>query len=141
MSTYATTIHELAHASHWITNRYAYNKTEDKVKESWARGVQWELTRMVYPGYRGGVTSRPDYTQVVVDMIDDRAPLNQFGDTIDVNEGSEDLSEDDVLGYTIKQIEDVLGDTSSWEDWKNNIIRKYNNGTEDNLDTLFNHWD
>mgnify|MGYP000285963035 CR=1 FL=1 len=25
--------------------------------------------------------------------------------------------------------------------WKNSIKKKYNNGTENNLEALFNHWD
>ena len=37
---------------------------------------------------------------------------------------------DKVSGYTIRQIEDVLSYTSSWEDWKNNIKNRYNNATE-----------
>ncbi len=131
---YATTIHELAHASHWELrkNKWNDNNLERKVKESWARGVQWELTRMVYPNYRVGATILPDYTQLVLDMIDNLG---------DFNNGSENLSQDNVTGYTIKQIEDVLSYTSSWNNWKENIKNKYNNGTKNNLDALFNHWD
>ncbi|SHF96323.1 hypothetical protein SAMN05444372_101352 [Flavobacterium micromati] len=130
---YATTIHELAHASHWELrkNNWNDNNLERKVKESWARGVQWELTRMVHNGYRGGSTIRPSYTQVVVDMIDS---------SNDFNNGSENLQEDNVNGYSIKQIEDVLSNSSSWDAWKNNLKNKYNNETENNVDALFNHW-
>ena len=138
---YATTIHELAHASHWELRRGKWNDNNlpIKVKESWARGVQWELTRMVYPDYRGGVTV-PNYTQVVVDMIDAVAPLDKFDNPININNGSEKLFQDNVHGYTIKQIEDVLPDTSSWNEWKNNLKNKYENDTEENLDALFAHW-
>ena len=48
-----------------------------------------------------------------------------------------DAPKDEVSGYTIRQIEDVLSYTSSWEDWKNNIKNKYNNATENHLDKLF----
>jgi hypothetical protein len=130
---YATVIHELAHASHWNMDRSDFNDTESKVKESWARGVQWELTRMVYTGYKGGSTIRPRYTQVVVDMIDKPANFDQ-------NEGSERLSEDNVEDYTIRQIEDALKGQKNWNAWKNNIKNKYNNETENNLDALFNYW-
>lgn len=85
---YATTIHELAHASHWGMDRSDFNDTETQVKESWVRGVQWSLTTQTYPNYRGGGEIRPNYTEVVVDMIDGRAPL-RFGRPIDINEGSE----------------------------------------------------
>lgn len=132
IETYATTIHELAHASHWNMDRSDFNDSETKVKESWARGVQWELTRMIYPTYRGGATIRPNYTQVVVDMIDYPS---------DNNNGSENLLQDNVQGYTIRQIEDGLIHQETWNNWKNNIKNKFNNETENNLETLFNHWD
>ncbi len=118
-----------------------FNDTETKVKESWARGVQWELTRMIYPDYRGGATIRPEYTQVVVDLLDERAPLDRFGRPENINNGSEDLTEDDVSGYTIRQIEDALNGRENWNDWRDNIRNRYNNGTENNLDVLFAHWD
>jgi hypothetical protein len=103
---YATTIHELAHASHWELRRGERNDNnlETKVKESWARGVEWELTRMKYEGYIPPYFG--DYTGVVQDLIDGESGYDQ------------------VSGYTIKQIEDVLEDTSSWEDWKNQLSKK-----------------
>ncbi len=131
---YATTIHELAHASHWGMGRNSdYNQSEDVVAESWARGVQWELTRMVYPNYLGGQTNRPNYTQVVVDMIDRPSLINH-------NNGSEILSEDNVEGYTIRQIEDALIGERKWNEWRDNIKSKYTNGTQNNLDALFSYW-
>ena len=69
--TYSTTIHELAHASHWEMDRNIFRNTDTKVKESWARGVQWELGRMTYPNYLGRERSTGDYTLVVSDLIDD----------------------------------------------------------------------
>jgi hypothetical protein len=117
---YATVIHELAHASHWNMDRSDFNDTESKVKESWARGVQWELTRIVYAGYHPSYFG--DYTGIVEDMIDGLSGYDQVG------------------GYTIRQIEDALKHQESWNSWKNNIKNKYSNGTEKNLDALFNHW-
>ena len=38
--------------------------------ESWARGVEWELTRMIYPDYLGRERRTNDYTLVVADLID-----------------------------------------------------------------------
>ncbi len=45
-----------------------------------------------------------------------------------------------VRGYTIRQIEGATLGITSWGQWKNNIKNKYNNGTENNLDELFNYW-
>ncbi|MEN6454204.1 MAG: hypothetical protein ABFD10_08085 [Prolixibacteraceae bacterium] len=128
---YGTVIHELAHASHWDMDHSDFNDTEDKVKESWARGVQWSLTKMIYPAYSGGPTKRGEYTQVVVDMIDSSS---------DINNGSELLTQDNVTGYTIRQIEDALNGQEKWDGWKNNIKNKYYNETETNLDALFTYW-
>ena len=73
-----------------------------KVKESWARGVEWELTRMIYPSseYKGREFNRGDYTLVVADMIDGSATSSTR-----INKGYIDAN-DQVSGYTIKQIED-----------------------------------
>ena len=101
-------------------NNWNFGNTHTKVKESWARGVQWELTRMKYTGYTPPYFG--DYTGVVQDLIDGKSGYDQ------------------VSGYTIKQIENVLGNTSSWDSWKNNLKNRYNNATENNLDAVFNHW-
>ncbi len=121
---YATTIHELAHASHWELrkNNWNDNNLEEKVKESWARGVQWELTRMVYPNYNVSEI-RPKYSLVVKDMID-----------------NDNSTEDLVTGYSIKQIEGALAGKKTWNEWKNNIKNLHNNANENNLDALFTYW-
>ncbi len=118
---YGTTIHELAHASHWKMARWHYRNGQDHLVESWARGVQWELTRMIYPNYQPNYFG--DYSGVVQDMIDNDNSLN-----------------DNVTGYTIRQLEDALNDKWRWNDWKTNIKNSYNNGTENNLENLFNYW-
>ena len=118
---YGTVIHELAHSSHWSMNRSSYRNSSTIVVESWARGVQWELTRMIYSGYVPPYFT--NYTGVVQDMIDGISGYDQ------------------VSGYNIRQIEDALNGQSSWTGWRNNIKNRYNNGTENNLEALFNHWD
>lgn len=130
---YATVIHELTHASHWDMNHSDFNDTDVKVKESWARGVQWWLTRRVYKNYRGGSTIMPIYTQIVVDLIDSKA--DDY-----TNYGAVSL-EDQVTGYTIKEIEDALKGQKTWNSWRDNIKKKYTNGTEDKIDALFSYWE
>lgn len=118
---YGTVIHELAHASHWDMSRSDFDNSESIVKESWARGVQWELTRMVYPIYRNSYFD--NYTGIVEDMID-----------------SDNSSGDNVSGYTIRQIENSLMYQKNWDDWRNKIISDYDNPTENNLPALFTRW-
>lgn len=133
---YGTTIHELAHASHWKMDKDNYNCMNDSycfwvccdgdlvVSESWARGVQWNLTSMIYPSsiMSGYPSYSGFYTGVVQDMIDGTGGYDQ------------------VSGYTIRQIEDALNGVQTWEAWKNNIKNSYNNATENNLDQLFDYW-
>lgn len=118
---YGTTIHELAHSSHWKMAWWTFQTVDERVAESWARGVQWELTRMVYPNY--GNIYFGTYTGVVEDMIDSD---NSFGDN--------------VSGYTIRQIENSLMYQKNWDDWRNKIINDYDNPTENNLPALFTRW-
>ena len=126
---YGTVIHELAHASHWDLSHNSFPDTDSKVKESWARGVEWELSRMVYSSYNSDFDFRPKYTLVVRDMIDN-----------DGLYGKDFINGENVNGYTIKQIENSLRFAKSWEEWKNKIKNDYENSTENNLDALFNYW-
>ncbi|PCI33329.1 MAG: hypothetical protein COB60_07870 [Flavobacteriaceae bacterium] len=137
IETYATTIHELAHASHWHMDRSDFSDTETKVKESWARGVQWELTRMTYPDYLSREFRRDDYTLVVSDMIDDDFETEE--DT--TNKGYYESPNDQVSGYTIRQIEDALLHQKTWNSWRDNIISKYTNPTEEHLTRLFSAYE
>ncbi len=123
---YATTIHEIAHASHWdLSGKTTFIATKTIVAESWARGVQWHLTRMIYSGYQPPY-SFGDYTGIVQDMIDGISSTTSY---------------DQVSGYTMNQIEQAVKGAKTWDDWKNNIKNKYSNGTENQLDNLFIHWD
>ncbi len=46
---------------------------------------------------------------------------------------------DQVSGYTIRQIEDAVEGQREWDGWRSNIVSMYNNPTEGNLQTLFDH--
>ncbi|MEN8913986.1 MAG: hypothetical protein ABF257_09040 [Polaribacter sp.] len=139
---YATTIHELAHSSHYemYKNPVTFNNIESKVKESWARGVQWELTRMVYPDYKGGARSvGGNYTAIVADLIDD--DFNVDLSMRNTNFGFIRNTNDQVSGYTIRQLEDALNGKKTWNSWRDNIRNKYNNETEEHLNTLFSAYE
>lgn len=123
---YGTVIHELAHSAHFTMDKSKYRDTEDKVKESWARGVQWVLTKMVYPDYYAG-QYLPKYTLVVRDLIDNDGKYGYSG-----------LLNENTQGYSIKQIENSLGE--NWDEWKNNIINNNNNTTEQYVQDTFNYW-
>lgn len=135
---YATTIHELAHSSHWDMERSDFDDSNTIVKESWANGVERELTRMVYPSY-SQIYSRLDYTGVVHDMVDGvKSVISYYYSKYEVY--SSKSYNDNVSGYTIRQLEDALEGQRSWNGWRDNIKNKYSNGTESNLDATFMYW-
>ena len=115
---YATTIHELAHSSHYELLGLNFFSVSTKVKESWARGVQWELTRMVYPNYKGGKFSKGFYTTIVSDLIDD-----DFRSISEATSNGYIDNNDQVDGWTIRQLEYSLeNNIRSWNDWRDRLI-------------------
>lgn len=115
---YATTIHELAHSSHYELLGLNFFSVSTKVKESWARGVQWELTRMIYPEYKGGKFSKGFYTTIVSDLIDD-----DFRSISEANNNGYVDINDQVDRLTIRQLEYSLeNNTRSWNDWRDRLI-------------------
>ena len=138
---YGTVIHEIAHASHWNMDQSNYNSGDKIVLESWARGVQRELTRQIYPSYNPHY-SRLRYTGVVHDMIDGHKIRYTSYYWTEDNAWVVSYKNyyDHVSGYTIRQIEDALYGEKYWNNWKNNIKNSYNNATENNLDASFSFW-
>lgn len=47
---------------------------------------------------------------------------------------------DKVEGYTMSQIESALIGCDTWNKWRDNIKRKYNNNTKQYVDELFASW-
>ena len=83
---FATTVHEVAHASHWDIANQNLNWLQHSGKtmvESWATGVETVLTNHYYPDYHHqfqtisfkstiwGQRITNNYTSIVEDMIDD----------------------------------------------------------------------
>jgi len=121
---YATTTHEIAHFAHHDLDTI-YKHCDKILKESWARGVEWYITKQcAYPDYNGYYSK--NYAMIVQDLID--------------NDNSNNIGHDKVSGYTITQMEYALKGAKTWNDWKNNLKNYYNNGTEIYLDDLFSAW-
>ncbi len=165
---YAVTTHELAHAAHWDMDRDVFKllavaaygaklESSEAVFESWANGVEWQFAQERYrslfgvanyeyennfvrDGVRNGnyqaqtITRFPIYTSIVVDMIDSE---NQRFTT---GRGSTDIPLDNVNGYTIQQIEQGLRGAATWNMWRDNMISRHENATEEFLNELFANW-
>ena len=143
---FGTTIHELAHVSHWDAGGFSdINWLIDKrMTESWATGVEAVVTNDVYGTNDYGTNQNrtiaimtnggyyDGYTSIVWDLIDD---VNQ---RTDLQGGSTAYVNDQVSGYTLSQIEDALPSLlGSWWVWRTNLVEDYNNPTEENVSDLF----
>lgn len=145
---YSATIHELAHAVHWNMNQELYNgyglsSIEKIVKESWASGAQWYLTKMIYPNYTNNNYIRCLYTGIVEDLIDGISTKTSncyYSESTNSIYNSTLSYHDKTLGYTIKQIENSLLGVKTWSMWENYIKALYNNSTENYLGNAFNYW-
>jgi hypothetical protein len=125
---YATTIHELAHAVHFMLrggNPHAFGfLTNCELRESWARASEWAITSLTY-GRLGNRTDfsfnlgynnlwqrnlnghSSEYTPLMIDLIDDR---NQF-----ISSQPDVRPNDNVQGFAIKDCENALrGDVRSF---------------------------
>lgn len=153
---YSTTIHELGHSAHWWLDRTSYNNCENKVAESWCRGVQYYLTNYRYKmigdyyntnfifnfsdGWQWLNTTNNDfrnhlregYTPLVIDLIDD---FNQRT----ANGGNYHFAPDKIKGFTLNEIWTSLSGSESLDDWKYNLI-KLNKVDENNLTELFEYY-
>jgi hypothetical protein len=99
---------------------------------------------MVYPTYNLDFSyNRRRYTGLVEDIIDGtKSRTSYFYYQDEDNEWVYLVKSysDQVSGYTIRQLEDAINATTTWNNWKNNIKNLYNNATENNLDAAFNYW-
>lgn len=142
---YSTTIHELAHASHWRNNSDIFNQTDNQIKESFARGVQWLLTNVEYSSYTPDYW-RQSYTGIIQDLIDGYGTKssNFFSTWID-DELQFTFSPksylDNVTGYTPKQIELALRKSKTWNAFQYNLLND-NPGIASNTDVAdaFAYW-
>jgi hypothetical protein len=152
---FATTIHELAHSSHWKmgfnTALFSLHVNNRKLAESWAQAVGWQVTNSTY-GALGFPPSDPEglqfytldfiqngpnfqrsYTPLFIDLIDN---YNQF--TADTRYPNEI-----VTGYNLGQLEGFLKQRpTNWYQLRDHIVSN-NLATQNDTQTinLFNDYD
>lgn len=151
---YATTAHELTHASHnaldpGMFSAVAGSCRRDMLKESWAEGVETIVTNERYrrldrnyrssnPDDQGGrwnswrqrqtVAQMNEYTPIVEDLIDN---LNQ-------NATNAARPVDNVNGYTLQQIQTALDNSRNPNTWRDKLNAVRPTGvTTTELNTLF----
>ncbi len=142
---YQTTLHELAHISHWDMG---WSGVEDKVIESWAIGVAYHLGTRVYSKnnldwsdmqhvtfdrMKGDLEGK--YTPLVIDLMDTENQRATRG-------GSSNYPIDRVSGYTIVQIEKALKNAKNLTQWCQNVAtqKAISNADRNLLQELFNNY-
>jgi len=159
---FSTTVHEIAHVSHielMNAGEIQFEQVSKTIRESWAVGVQWQVTSMEYRekgianyanewwdsgilryrmnfGYqnwsRENFPAHPEYTSLFIDLVDN---FNQFG-------AFPNALIDNVTGYTFAGIESgylkkVYGVESLREKLKAN---KPSGVTDSRIDQLLNQF-
>ena len=148
---YATTIHELAHASMWLHGTDMDN-TELIVRESYAVGVAWALATEEYSTLYSNEDDlyRCSYTGVVQDMIDNPSLIqkrcNKKG-TFDSNGNFTPQPEsnksylDFLSGVSIVDIETAAMSVTTWSGWKAAICSLYASMYHSYINAAFDFWD
>lgn len=158
---FATTIHELTHASHWAMGMsytaYCSNAGQaGRMAESWAQAVGWHITRIVYAPNNPTNNPRIDqdgsqgvtlaamgatatcatngawYTPLFIDLVDN------FNQRVD----GAGLPNDLASGYTITQLQGFLmARPTNWYMYRDFLINNSNNPTEVAATQLFSDYD
>ncbi len=147
---YNVVLHELAHCSHRElrgTSHKWSHQTDPIVKESWAIGVAYGLTRLRYSDHDDydDLTfewmTNPNqgnrrYTSLIVDLVDtENQGINSAGETI------VDRPNDILSGYTLEEIEDVLGNCQTIICLRDNLRNSYDNfPSENSLNVHFDQY-
>lgn len=139
---YQTTIHELAHTSHWEIDKDLFWSIDDILVESWAVGVAYEIPRSIYSvsdlswGDWQGVDKstiinkqEKKYTPIIIDLMD--------GTNQRIGRDTTQFANDNVSGYTLQQVENAIKKVKTLDGLKNNLKRMYDNPTEGHIDELF----
>lgn len=143
MIVYATTTHELAHASHWGFSS-VYNQADGIVKESYTTGVERHFTRKAYPNrnYEPDYY-RASYTGMMRDLCDDYKKVEtEYWMEVKKDAVKSIYNyQDRVDGYTIKELEEAVKGCHTWSDWRDKIKSKYPDKQDRKyVDEVFRFW-
>ena len=147
---FATTAHELAHASHWSlgynTADYAVGANFNRrLAESWAQAVGWFITARYFGLQPQNVTtniiigeSRQGFTLAQIQSSDFYyTPV--FIDLIDnFNQGN---PSDQANNYTLSELEATLAQCpKNWYSYRDKLAERTNNPTETQAIWIFNNY-
>lgn len=143
---YKTTIYELAISSLWADNSL-FDSIDDIVKTSYAKGIEWALTKEEYPSDYTPSYHRCLYTGVVQDLVDNPvSPLKECSYYFKLNgsgvweEYSGYLTYNDYTsGISLLDIESAARDNYTWNSFKIELKSIYVS-QQNNIDQTFQYW-
>ena len=157
---YATTIHEIAHATHYEHDKLnfidlgLFRSDGRLIQETWARGVQYALTRTIYPNYIADRYNKlldfykpecltelpgttPLYTLIIRDLIDTPKLVQRYTWT----NNAVVSYKDQTAAFTIREIEDALQGAKSFDHWFNkNLFLNTTNTTKEYIKYGVSFW-
>ena len=119
--------------AHHGWDRSDYNNTREKVKESWARGVEWVMAKSKYEDDAIWKSGDNKYTQVVRDLLDDRN-LTKIGLSGKWHKKSAPCN------ISMANIEKALHGAKTWNAWRDNLDKIYPSKKKD-IDEIFKIWE
>ncbi|MCI5777430.1 MAG: hypothetical protein MR215_07375 [Bacteroidales bacterium] len=130
---FKTTVHEIGHCAHHAWRRMDYHGTADKVKESWARGVEWVMALPMYGDNLAKHDGSSTYTMVVRDLLDDsnlyRTGLN-----------NKTYKKKTPCCISMSDIEKALHGAKRWNEWRDNLMKLYPS-KKDDINGVFKIWE
>lgn len=140
---YALTFHELGHQSHWKLTSWNMTWSKKIVRESWADFIEHTFIKQYYGDYvnlwethkQNHTKSKMSdgYSAIFIDLVDNLNQRNGRG-------GNTNFPNDNVMGYTIPQLQNALKGARKLEHIRDYLRTEYNNQTEEHLDELFDFY-
>lgn len=157
---FGTTVHELAHASHWelgfTNNDYVFSNERKRFAEAWAVGVEYKITNDVYqnlsfnpPFLNNYVYDYGDFQNSPLADIPGNTYFPLFVDLMDnVNQlitNGAGLPNDQVSGFSLSRLEQNLANNyNNWDGMRNTCVLIQNfgvvGGTQQNINYIFDQY-
>lgn len=136
---YSIAFHELGHQSHWKLNRWNITWSNKIMRESWASYIEHIFIQQYYPNYPTHKQSEDKndmsdgYSAIFIDLADNNNQRTR-------NNGNINFPNDNVQGYTPSQMQSAVKTSRRLEHVRDYLRDNYDNGTESNLNDLFDFY-
>ena len=138
---YAVTFHELGHQSHWKLNRWNITWSKKILRESWADYIEHIFIQQYYSNSPSDKQNddknemSDGYSAIFIDLVDNENQRFTRGHGGNIN-----FPDDDVDSYSVTQLQNAVKNSRKLEHVRDYLRDNYNNGTQGNLNDLFDFY-